>query len=197
MNIKVKSSFISAHPSLRKKSLSASGIIILRSVVGLTAENLTLSDNFGNILNDFESLAESDRLDNIRKGNKIISEEEEDLRKRVLESLQKNFNGADRVRDLVVKIEKDLNFVSKDQTIYTPVIITEQDPDKPYDTTEKRESITLSSQEIKKTWTGTGYNPEGPAGVEGQNPPGVTPHAELVTGTSQREEYPRAGYASH
>ena len=169
-----------------RKRLKGLQDLILRSVVGLTAENLTLSDNFGNILNDFESLAESDRLDNIRKGNKIISEEEEALRKRVLESLQKNFNGADRVRDLVVKIEKDLNFVSKDQTIYTPVIITEQDPDKPYDTTEKRESITLSSQEIKKTWTGTGYNPEGPAGVEGQNPP-VYSDMSNVIGKSTEE----------
>jgi len=89
-----------------RKRLKGLQDLILRSVVGLTAENLTLSDNFGNILNDFESLAESDRLDNIRKGNKIISEEEEALRKRVLESLQKNFNGADRVRDLVVKLKK-------------------------------------------------------------------------------------------
>ena len=138
-----------------RKRLKGLQDLILRSVVGLTAENLTLSDNFGNILNDFESL-------------------------------QKNFNGADRVRDLVVKIEKDLNFVSKDQTIYTPVIITEQDPDKPYDTTEKRESITLSSQEIKKTWTGTGYNPEGPAGVEGQNSP-VYSDMSNVIGKSTEE----------
>lgn len=160
--------------------------LILRSVVGLNAENLTLADNFGNVLNDFESLAESDRLDNIRKENKIVTEEEEKLRKRVLELLQKNFNGADRVRDLAVKIEKDMSLVTRDQTIYTPIIITEQDPDKPYDTTEKRESITISSQEVKKGWTGTGYNPEGPAGVEGQNPP-VYSDMSNVIGKSTEE----------
>ena len=61
--------------------------------------------------------------------------------------------------------------VTRDQTIYTPVMITEQDPDKPYDTTEKRDYLPISSQTVTKEWTGTGYNPEGPAGVEGQNPP--------------------------
>lgn len=160
--------------------------LILRSVVGLTAENLTLADNFGNVLNDFESLAESDRLDNIRKENKIVTEEEEKLRKRVLELLQKNFNGADRVRDLAVKIEKDMSLVIRDQTLYSPIIKTPQDPDKPYDTTEKLDSITISSQEVKKEWSGTGYNPDGPAGVEGQNPP-VYSDMSNVIGKSTEE----------
>lgn len=154
-----------------RKRLKGLQDLILRSVVGLYAENLTLSDNLGNILNDFEGMAESDRLDNIRKEQKQISAEEEAMRKKVLELLQKNFNGAERVRDLNVRIEKDMSKVTREQTIYTPVIITDQDPDKPYDTTEKRDYLPISSQTVTKEWTGTGYNPEGPAGVEGQNPP--------------------------
>lgn len=154
-----------------RKQLKGLQDLILRSVVGLTAENLTLQDNHGTVLNDFESLAESDRLDNIQKESKIISKEEAELKKKVLEMLQKNFNGYDRVRDLNIKIEKDMNPVTRDQTIYSPIEITAQDPDKPYDTTEKRDYLPISSQTVKKEWTGTGYNPEGPAGVEGQNPP--------------------------
>lgn len=154
-----------------RKQLKGLQDLILRSVVGLTAENLTLTDNHGNILNDFESLAESDRLDNIRKEQKMVSAEEETLRKKILEFLQRNFNGAERVRDLNVRIEKNMDKVTRDQTIYSPVIITDQDPDKPYDTTEKRDYLPISSQTVTKEWTGTGYNPEGPAGVEGQNPP--------------------------
>ncbi len=154
-----------------RKLLKGLQNVILHSVVGLTAENLTLTDNYGNVLNDFESLAESDRLDNIQKQNKMIAKEEAELRKKVLEMLQKNFNGYDRVRDLNVKIERDMNPVTRDQTIYTPIEITAQDPDKPYDTTEKRDYLPISSQTVTKEWTGTGYNPEGPAGVESQNPP--------------------------
>lgn len=85
--------------------------------------------------------------------------------------LQKNFNGYDRVRDLNIKIEKDMSLVTRDQTIYTPIEIKGQDPDKPYDTTETRDVLPISQQTVTKEWTGTGYNPEGPAGVEGQNPP--------------------------
>ncbi|MBQ6057208.1 MAG: flagellar M-ring protein FliF, partial [Treponema sp.] len=154
-----------------RKQLKGLQDLILRSVVGLTAENLTLQDNHGNVLNDFEGLAESERIDNLKKEAKQISAEEAELRKKVLEFLQKNFNGAERVRDLNIKIEKDMSKVTRDQTIYTPVMITEQDPDKPYDTTEKRDYLPISSQTVTKEWTGTGYNPEGPAGVEGQNPP--------------------------
>ncbi len=154
-----------------RKQLKGLQDLILRSVVGLTAENLTLTDNHSNTLNDFESLAESDRLDNIRKEQKMVTAEEEALKNRILSFLQSNFNGAERVRDLNVRIEKNLDKVTRDQTIYTPVMITEQDPDKPYDTTEKRDYLPISSQTVTKEWTGTGYNPEGPAGVEGQNPP--------------------------
>lgn len=154
-----------------RKQLKGLQDLILRSVVGLTAENLTLQDNYGNVLNDFESLAESDRLDNIQKESKIISKEEAELKKKVLEMLQKNFNGYDRVRDLNIKIEKDMSLVTREQTIYTPIEIKGQDPDKPYDTTETRDVLPISQQTVTKEWTGTGYNPEGPAGVEGQNPP--------------------------
>ncbi len=163
-----------------RKLLKGLQNVILHSVVGLTAENLTLTDNYGNVLNDFESLAESDRLDNIQKQNKMIAKEEAELRKKVLEMLQKNFNGYDRVRDLNVKIERDMNPVTRDQTIYTPIEITAQDPDKPYDTTEKRDYLPISSQTVTKEWTGTGYNPEGPAGVEGQNPPVYSDMSNVV-----------------
>lgn len=154
-----------------KKRLKNIQNLILKSVSGLTAENLAMTDVDGNSLNDFESLAESDRLDNIKKETKMISDEEKKLEEKVLSSLQKNFNGADKVRSLNIKIEKNFNKVSRDQDIHTPILISEQDPSKPYDTTEKRDYLPLSSQTITKEWTGTGYNPQGPAGVEGQNPP--------------------------
>ncbi len=163
-----------------RKQLKGLQDLILRSVVGLTAENLTLQDNHGTVLNDFESLAESDRLDNIQKEAKIVSKEEAELKKKVLEMLQKNFNGYDRVRDLNIRIEKDMNPVTREQTIYTPIEITAQDPDKPYDTTEKRDYLPISSQTVTKEWTGTGYNPEGPAGVEGQNPPVYSDMSNMI-----------------
>ena len=71
-----------------------------------------------------------------------------------------------------------------DATEYSPIILKEDDPKTPYDDSKYVESITLSSEIVEKKWTGTGYNPEGPAGIEGQNPPVYSDMSNLY-GTSQ------------
>ena len=152
-----------------RKKIQGIQRLILHAVTGLTEDNITISDTNGDILNDFAGMAESDRVDIIKKEQKLRQEQEAQLSARVLSALQKPFK--DRVRDVVVAIEMDMSKKTSDKTIHTPIIITEQDPDKPYDTTEKRDYLPISSQTVTKEWTGTGYNPEGPAGVEGQNPP--------------------------
>lgn len=50
--------------------------LILSAVEGLSAENLTISDAEGNILNDFEGMAESDRVSIIEKQQKLRHAEE-------------------------------------------------------------------------------------------------------------------------
>ncbi len=154
-----------------RKKIEGVQKIILAAVSGLSAENLVISDRDGNVLNDFEGMANLDEVNVTEKEQKLVRKMEADYRNRVLEALRGNFS-EDRVRDVVVHVDFDLvpKYIS-DKTIYSPFVMTEQDPTKPYDTSVKQESVTLSSQKIEKTWTGTGYNPEGPAGVEGQNPP--------------------------
>ncbi len=144
--------------------------LVLRSVSGLTDDNIVITDIDGNILNDFAGMAEMDRLSIIERTEKFKLKLAAEKRAKVLKSLQSIFSD-DRVRDLDVTVEMDTSKVSSDKTIYSPVVITEQDESKPYDTTEKRDFLPISSQTVTKEWTGTGYNPEGPAGVEGQNPP--------------------------
>ena len=144
--------------------------LVLRSVSGLTDDNIVITDIDGNILNDFAGMAEMDRLSIIERTEKFKLKLAAEKRAKVLKSLQSIFSD-DRVRDLDVTVEMDTSKVSSDKTIYSPVMITEQDESKPYDTTEKRDFLPISSQTVTKEWTGTGYNPEGPAGVEGQNPP--------------------------
>ena len=79
--------------------------------------------------------------------------------------------GADRVRDLNIKIDMDMSKRLVSATEYSPITIKSDNPDTPYDDSQLVESITLSSETVTKKWTGTGYNPEGPAGAEGQTPP--------------------------
>lgn len=144
--------------------------LVLRSVSGLTEDNIIITDTDGNVLNDFAGMAEMDRLSLIERTEKMKLKLAAEKRAKVLKTLQSIYS-EDRVRDLDVTIEMNTSKVNSDKTIYSPIMITEQDPSKPYDTTEKRDYLPVSSQTVTKEWTGTGYNPEGPAGVEGQNPP--------------------------
>ncbi len=144
--------------------------ILLHSIVGLKDENITISSVDGVQLNDFSGLEALDRLSLAEREQKLRTKHEVEVRAKVLKALQSIFT-PDRIRQVVVKIDWDMSEVVSDKTIYSPVEITPQDPEKPYDTRVTRDYLPLSSQTVTKEWTGTGYNPEGPAGVEGQNPP--------------------------
>lgn len=179
--------------------------LIMSAVEGLKAENCVITDSEGNILNDFEGMAESDRLDLVKKQEKLIREGEAHYRAQILKALQNSLS-ADRVRDLNIKIDMDFSKETKDSTVYHPITIREDNPDTPYDDSEFRDTLPVSSQTVTREWQGTGFNPQGPAGVEGQNPPvysdmsnvigkqtetGVTQNNALNSDQIHREESPR------
>ncbi len=170
--------------TMDRKQLQGVQKILLRSVVGLREENITLADREGNVLNDFEALADLDRVTITEKEQSLIAKLEKQYRAKVLVALQQIFN-ADRVRDLNIKIDMDMSKVESQTTEYFPVEITPQDKSKPYDTRVTRDYLPLSSQTITNEWTGTGYNPEGPAGVEGQNSPVYSDMSNVVGKSTQ------------
>lgn len=140
------------------------------AIEGLTDENITISDNFGNILNDFAGMADFDRLSLIDKQQKLIRRSETEYEAKILNTLQKIY-GTDRVRDLNIKIEMDMSEVTAETLEYLPFTRRSDNPDTVYDDSEIFDSVTLSSETASTTWQGTGFNPEGPAGTEGQTPP--------------------------
>ncbi|MBQ7620338.1 MAG: flagellar M-ring protein FliF [Treponema sp.] len=179
--------------------------LIMSAVEGLTAENCVITDSEGNILNDFEGMAESDRLDLVKKQEKLIREGEAHYRAQILKALQ-NTLSADRVRDLNIKIDMDFSKETMDSEVYHPITIREDNPDTPYDDSEFRDTLPISQQTVTREWQGTGFNPQGPAGTEGQNPPtyadmsnvigkqtetGVTQNNALNKDVVHREESPR------
>ena len=192
--------------SNRRKILGVQRLI-MSAVEGLTAENCIITDSEGNILNDFEGMAESDRLDLVKKQEKLIREGEAHYRAQILKALQ-NTLSADRVRDLNIKIDMDFSKETKDSEVYHAIPIREDNPDTPYDDSEFRDTLPISQQTVTREWQGTGFNPQGPAGTEGQNPPvysdmsnvigkqtetGVTQNNALNTDQIHREESPRYG----
>ncbi len=144
--------------------------LVMKCISGLTADNVTISDSNGNILNDFTNQLAADNVNITEREQGVIKKLEAKYRADILNQLQSIF-GDDRVRDLNIKIEMDMSKRFEESTEHTPIVIKADNPDTPYDDSELVESITISSEQVDKVWKGTGYNPEGPAGVEGQNPP--------------------------
>ena len=140
------------------------------AVAGLKDEDITISDNQSNILNDFAGMKDWDRLSIIEKQQKMISKMESKYEVKVLNALQKIY-GTDRVREVSIKIDMDMSEKSSQTTKILPSEMKSDNPDTPYDDSEIVHSVTASSEVATTTWEGEGTNPEGPEGVQGQTPP--------------------------
>ena len=126
-----------------KKKILGIQKLLMRAVEGLTAENIAISDPSGIIINDFEGMEASERVDIIAKEQKWVREQEMYYRAQVLQSLQGIF-GKDRVRDLNVKIDMDMSKDIQSGTEYTPIEIKADNPDTPYDDSEYRDYLPIS-----------------------------------------------------
>jgi len=144
--------------------------ILKFAVSGLKDENITIADNTGTVINDFAGMKDLDRNNLIEQQQKLIAKLEAQYRAKILNALQQIY-GIDRVRDLNIKIEMDMSEKAVQQRDYLPTTIKPDNPETPYDDSEIVPSVTLSSETSTTRWQGSGYNPEGPAGVEGQTAP--------------------------
>ena len=153
-----------------RKKIEGIKRIVQLAVGGIPDDNIEISDNTGTLISDFDNMADFDRLTRIEKEQKLIARLESEYRAKVLNALQQIY-GADRVRELNVKIDMDMSDKSVQTRDYLPTVIKSDNPDTPYDDSEIVNSITLSSETSTTRWQGTGFNPEGPEGVEGQTPP--------------------------
>jgi flagellar M-ring protein FliF len=155
------------------------------AIEGLTDDNIVITDQAGNILNDFENRAAQDRLALIEREAKIIQGLEAKYRALVLGALRQTF-GSDRVRDLNIKIDMDMSRKSVEREQHSPIVMTPRTPGLPYDDSVQVESFTLSETVSDTTWEGTGFNPAGPAGVEGQTPPAFKDMSNLYGRMTQQ-----------
>lgn len=170
-----------------RKKIEGIQKLILRAVEGLKAENITISDSAGNIINDFEGMAELDRVTLVEKQQKLIAQLESTYRAKILAALQSIYTN-DRVRDLNIKIDMDMSKRESQKTEYSPFVLKEDNPDTPYDDSEYKDGVVISEEIIDKVYKGTGYNPEGPAGVEGQNPPVYSDMSNLYGVSTEKGE---------
>lgn len=156
--------------SINRKKVEGIQKLLKFAVEGLQDENITISDNHSNILNDFAGMKDLDRLSIIEKQQKMIAKMENRYEIKVLTALQKIY-GTDRVREVSIKIDMDMSEKSSQTTKILPTEMKSDNPDTPYDDSQIVHSVTLSSEVASTNWEGEGTNPEGPEGVQGQTPP--------------------------
>ncbi|MCL2229952.1 MAG: flagellar M-ring protein FliF [Treponema sp.] len=156
-------------PQNRKK-IEGIQKLLQYAIVGLQPENISISDNNGILLNDFEGMAAADRLALIGQEQRQIRQLETHYRDIILSSLQSTFS-ADRVRDLNIKVEMDMSQKSINTLEHFPFTMRSRTPGLPYDDSVLLESVTLSRSTSETRFEGTGFNPEGPGGVEPHVPP--------------------------
>ena len=149
------------------------------AVPGLADSNITITDSSGTSINDFERMKDFDRLTAIEKQQKMIAKLESQYEVKILNALQKIY-GTDRVRELNIKIDMDMSERSANTTKLLPTIIKADNPETPYDDSEVVKSITVSSENANTTYEGTGINPEGPTGVEGNTAPSYKDTKNIV-----------------
>jgi flagellar M-ring protein FliF len=154
------------------------------AIEGLVDENIVITDSNGIVLNDFEGMADYERVGIIEKEQKLIQKQEVYYRALILKQLQAIFT-EDRVRDLAVKIDMNMSKQESEKTEVSPIVIKPRTPGLSYDDSEVVKSITLSETSSTTSWEGTGFNPEGPAGVEGQTPPAFKDMSNLAGKVNQ------------
>jgi flagellar M-ring protein FliF len=62
--------------------------------------------------------------------------------------------------------------ITEENEEYTPIIIEPDNPATPYSERQVKDSFVVSEKSTKEHFQGHGWNPEGPAGTEGNTPPG-------------------------
>lgn len=146
--------------------------LIMTSVPNLKKENITINDrSTGTVLNvSDDEMAEFDRL---ALGNKEMDQKTKfELKYRnSIETALFSIFTSERVAlvNLDITLNTDIVEVAKEE--HTPIITTKDNPATGYSEEVNQESIEISRQVNSTEFQGSGFTPEGPAGVEGQTPP--------------------------
>jgi len=168
------------------------GIIFLVSrAVGnrLKPENITVTDEYGNIISDFD-----DELDKAKTEYTILEYRhklEERARVKMLKDIRAGLDRIytpDRIQILRLNMEFNWDKVAEEQEEYTPIVLEKADPTKPYSTRKIKDSLVISEKTTKEKFQGHGWNPEGPAGTEGNVPPGYKASDDQYAKYSKNED---------
>ncbi len=162
------------YEKLSKKEIKGIMYLVSRAVGGkLKPDNVTVTDEYGKIISDFD-----DELDSAKAEYTMLEYRkkiEEKARVQLLRDIRK---GLERIytpdRIQIVRLNLDFNWdkVTEEKEEYTPIEMEPDNPATPYSERKVKDSLVVSEKSTKEHFEGHGWNPEGPAGTEGNKPPG-------------------------
>jgi flagellar M-ring protein FliF len=170
-----------------RKKITGVERLIQMAVPGLKKENIVIVDSSTTEqLNDWSNLAASDKIDLAQRELKMKRAEEQKYIKAVSTQFAQIF-GEDRVRVINADVTMDMGKRTTQKTEITPIIIEPKDPTNPASEMKYEMSVALSKAEFNEQYNGSGFNPEGPPGQEGQTPPAYKDLSGVV-GTYNRSD---------
>jgi flagellar M-ring protein FliF len=158
-----------------RKKLEGIQRLIKMAVAGLTDENLVITDNTGLQLNNFAGLEDIDRLELAKRELKVKQDLQQQYKAELLGVLKDIFS-PDRVTARI-DIMLDMSKESSQATELSPIAVK---PATKYEEAQYAPNIVVSQETTEEHFQGTGFNPEGPAGVEGQTSPAYKDLSNLV-----------------
>jgi len=180
----------SGYEKLSKKEIKGIMYLVARGVgPRLKPENITVTDETGAIISDFD-----DELDKAKTEYTILEYRhklEERARVRMLKDIRAGLEriySPDRIQILRLNMEFNWDKISEEQEEYTPIELEKQDPSKPYNTRKIKDSLVISEKATREKFQGHGWNPEGPAGTEGNTPPGYKASDDQYAKYSKKED---------
>jgi flagellar M-ring protein FliF len=162
------------YDKLSKKEIKGITYLVSRAVGGkLKPERVTVTDEFGKIISDFD-----DEFDQAKAEYTLLEYRrkiEEKARVQLLRDIRKgleNIYTPDRIQ--IVRLNLDFNWdkITEEKEEYSPIEMERDNPATPYSERKVKDSLIISEKSTKEHFQGHGWNPEGPAGTEGNKPPG-------------------------
>lgn len=172
--------------SENRKAIKGIEELIVNSIDGATKENVVITDNYGVKLNDFSDEEEILNLKVTKENLKIRNEQISKYTDQIYKALSQFFD-KDRL-SVIVDVQMNFDKENEKRKEILPVVLREDNPETPYDDSEKVYSITESEKKVKENFKGPNWIPEGPPGFDENVPPAYKGALEQMTEYIKEEQ---------
>lgn len=178
------------YESLSRKEIKGIVQLVSRAVGSrLKPENVTVTDEFGKIISDFDDDFDRAKLeyDLIEKRRKHEELARIKLLRDIKDGLQRIYT-EDRIQ--IVRLNMDFNWdvIKEQQEEYLPIEMEKDNPLTPYSERKVQDSLKISEKSTEENFQGHGWNPEGPAGTESNTPPGYKASDDQFAKYNKKED---------